>query len=247
MKLISINAQCGTKYEALLEFLKENSQSVDIFCLQEVFHNAKKIRPVLKDVRPNLFGEIEAVLTDFKGYFTPPQEDDVGGLAIFAKKGLEVSRVENIVIFPMIDVITDRSNPDFFTMGRDLQFLEFSKNGKIYSVLNFHGMWNVKGKVDTEKRLEQSEKIRKIFDELKGAKILCADMNILPSTKSLSILTEGNIDLIQKFGINSTRSASKQRPEVVDYIITSPEIEVLNFEVPSVEISDHLPLVLEFN
>ena len=80
----------------------------------------------------------------------------------------------------------------------------------------------------------------------KGAKILCADLNVEPNTKSLSILKEGNRDLIQEYGIISTRSSFKNRSEVVDYVIVSTEIEVKDFKVLQDEVSDHMPLFLEF-
>ena len=43
-----------------------------------------------------------------------------------------------------------------------------------------------------------------------------------------------------------TRSLLKNRPEIVDYVIVSPEVEVENFKVLNEEVSDHLPLYLEF-
>ncbi len=54
------------------------------------------------------------------------------------------------------------------------------------------------------------------------------------------------MDLIKEYKITSTRSLSKNRPEVVDYVIVSPEISVNNFAVLGEEVSDHLPLLLEF-
>lgn len=133
-------------------------------------------------------------------------------------------------------------------MGRDLQRVEFSHLGKTYTILNFHGMWTGKGKEDTNKRIEQSEKIRKIFNEAKGAKILCGDFNLKPDTKSIDILSDGNRNLIREYNITSTRSVLYTKPtKFADYIIISSEIEVKNFKVLQDQISDHLPLFLEFS
>ena len=119
--------------------------------------------------------------------------------------------------------------------------------GKIYTILNFHGIWILGSKEDTEKRIEQSQRVRKVFDESRGAKILCGDMNIKPDSKSLAILADGNRDLIKEYGITSTRSVSKGRSEVVDYVVVSLEINVTAFEVLNDDISDHLPLMLQFS
>ncbi|MEI8337915.1 MAG: endonuclease/exonuclease/phosphatase family protein [bacterium] len=246
MKLINLNVQCGANDEPFMEFVKNSSIDTDIFCFQEVFNNPLVIRSVLKNARPNLFSELQNLLPDFNSYFAPPVEKDVGGLAIFIKKRFSVVKSDDIVIFSELDILTDRNNKDFFTMGRNVQHLEFVNNTKKYSIFNFHGAWIPEKKKDTDHRIEQSNVLRRIFNKTEGSKILCTDLNIEPNTKSLSILAEGNIDLVQKYGITSTRSVSKGRKEIVDYVIVSPEVEVLKFEVLEVEVSDHLPLMLEF-
>lgn len=246
MKLITLNVQCGVVYKPLMKFIQGQSTQVDVFCFQEVFHNAIKTRPLLGNVRPDLFSEIANILPDFNGYYTAPLEDDVGGLAIFAKKSFLVNKSENVTIFQELNTTEDETDDSYFSMGRNLQYLEFNYSGKTYTIFNFQGMWIAKGKMDTEKRILQSEKVRKIFDESKGVKILCTDLNVTPGTKSLSILTSGNRDLIQEYKMTSTRSSLKSRSEVVDYIIVSPLCEVKDFKVLKNEVSDHLPLFLEF-
>jgi endonuclease/exonuclease/phosphatase family metal-dependent hydrolase len=132
-------------------------------------------------------------------------------------------------------------------MGRNLQRLEFDHSGKVFTILNFHGMWIVGGKADTKMRILQSEKVRKIFDESNGAKILCADLNIERDTESMRILDAGNKNLIQEYGVSSTRSSFKERSEVVDYVVVSTDVDVKDFKVLPNEISSHLALWLEFN
>lgn len=248
MKLISLNVQCGVNYEPLVEFIKRQSSEIDIFCFQEVFHDTTKMRPLLGNkARPKLFSEIQNILQDFNGYHFPTQEGDFGGLAIFIKKSFAVNKVSNDIFFQNLNIMINENDENYFSMGRNLQSVKFSHSGKEYTVFNFHGMWIANGKEDTEKRILQSKEIRKIFDKSRGAKILCTDLNVEPNTKSVTILNEGNKNLIQEFKTISTRSVSKNRSEIVDYVIVSPEVEVKNFEVLKDEVSDHLPLFLEFN
>lgn len=248
MKLISLNVQCGVNYKPLIEFIEKQSRDIDIFCFQEIFNDTIKMRPLLGGkARPKLFSELQNILSDFNGYHFPTLEGDFGGLAIFIKKSIVVNKIGNDTFFQDLDIMIDENEENYFSMGRNLQSAKFSYLGKEYTVFNFHGMWIVNGKGDTEKRILQSEEVRKIFDKTKGAKILCTDLNVEPNTKSVKILDTGNKNLIKEFGITSTRSLSKKRPEIVDYVIVSPEVEVKNFEVLKDEVSDHLPLFLEFN
>lgn len=246
MKLINLNAGCGVFYELLMEFIKKHSADTDIFCFQEVFNNTKISSPILKNPRANLFSEIREILPDFNSFHVPAAQSYFGGLAIFIKKSLLINKIENAALFEELNIIDDEKNKNYFAMGRNLQKLEFNHNGKIFTILNFHGIWIPGGKGDTEMRILQSEKLRKTFDESNGARILCADLNLELNTKSLAILKEGNKDLIQEYGVTSTRSSQKKRTEIVDYVIVSPEVEVKDFEVLKDEASDHLPLFLEF-
>ena len=64
----------------------------------------------------------------------------------------------------------------------------------------------------------------------------------------MSILNEGNRNLIQEYKIDSTRSALYKKSEkFADYVIVSQNVEVKDFKVLKEEVSDHLPLFLEFN
>ena len=247
MKLISLNLQGGLIYGPMMEFIKKYSSDTDIFCFQEVFNNATAIRPILGNARPKLFSELNSLLLNFNGYYSTPVEHDVGGLAIFIKKTFVVTRINDVIIFPELNKTENENDANYFSMGRNLQFIEFYYSEKKYTIFNFHGMWIAKGKLDSDRRIEQSRRIRKFFDESIGAKILCTDLNVKPNTKSLGILKEGNRDLIQEYGVTSTRSSLKNRPEIVDYVITSPEVEVERFEVLKDEVSDHLQLLMEFN
>jgi endonuclease/exonuclease/phosphatase family metal-dependent hydrolase len=247
MKLIDLNVECGVVCELLLEFIKTQAGEIDIFCFQEVFHRGIVKRWFLDEARPELFSEIQNILPDFNGYFCAPSERDVGGLAIFIKKSLEVKNVENTVLFEEMNSTMDESDESYFAMGRNLQSIEFTNEEKIYTVFNFHGMWVFKGKTDTEKRLEQSGKIKKIFDVAEGARILCGDLNLEPNTKSIAMLSEDNRNLIEEYKITSTRSSLYKKPsKSADYVIVSPEVQVVDFKVLKDEVSNHLPLFLEF-
>lgn len=86
------------------------------------------------------------------------------------------------------------------------------------------------------------------MDTVETPKILCGDFNLRPDTTSISTLKEGMNDLIRRHGITSTRTQLYDKPEkYADYIFTSPEINVIDFNVWDDVVSDHNPLSLKFS
>jgi len=245
MKLITLNIWGGHVYQPLLDFFKKY-QEVDIFCLQEVYHRApERISKEERFLSLNIFDEILHLLPNHQGFFRPTVKG-VYGIGTLIKKNMDVLAEGEILI---------HDNPDYDGTGpkhpRNLQWLECreSKGAKVFSVLNIHGLWNGLGKTDTEEREAQSYRVRNFLDCLNTPKILCGDFNLRPDTKSLKIISEGLIDLIQEYEIKSTRTSLYPKEEkYADYIFTSPEgINIKKFEVLKDEVSDHAGLFLEFD
>jgi endonuclease/exonuclease/phosphatase family metal-dependent hydrolase len=115
-------------------------------------------------------------------------------------------------------------------------------------IANLHGFWIPESKEDTPERLEQSDKIIKFLDSYKHGKILCGDFNLNPNTKSMFKLEEEMVNLVKKHNVKSTRSGLHTRKDkFADYILVSKDIKVLDFKVLQDQVSDHLPLFLEFD
>lgn len=246
MKLISLNTWGGRIYEPLINFLRERSKDIDIFCFQELYCGAKeKMSDEPRIPRYNLFNEIQQILPEHKAFFRPVI-NEVYGIGIFVKKSISVVEEGEIII---------HSNPNFSGHGgnhsRNLEWVKFKAYEKVYSVINVHGLWNGMGKTDTTDRISQSQRIKKFMTNIKGPKILCGDFNLEPSTRSLEILEKGMTNLIKIHNIKNTRSwihypVSQKPIRHADYILVSPEIKVKHFSVPEIDVSDHLPLILEF-
>lgn len=66
----------------------------------------------------------------------------------------------------------------------------------------------------------------------------------------MAIFKEDFTNLVDTYDIKTTRPASNElsneKRNVVDYIFVSKEISVKKFEVINTDVSDHLPLILEF-
>lgn len=243
MKLISLNLWGGRIYKPLVKFLTEHSEEVDIFCFQEIYHNATdKMSDELRNPRLNLFTELQQLLPGYNAFFRPAIKN-VYGIGIFVKKNILVLDEGEIII---------HSNQDYLGYGgnhsRNLQWAECKLNGKVYSILNVHGLWNGKGKTDTEDRILQSQRIKKFMSTLCHPIILCGDFNLHPETESLKMLEENMINLIKTHSVKSTRSHYYLKEEkFADYVFVSSDIKVKEFKVLQEPVSDHLPLWLEFS
>lgn len=241
MKLITLNTWGGRVHKPLLKFLSEY-QDIDIFCFQEIYHNSTKeiVGSEYYDDSFNLHSDIKNILIEHNGYFRP-SFGETYGLSIFVKKDIKITGEGDLLIYDVPGYITGGNHP------RNLHWIEFNKDDNRITVVNVHGLWNGNGKTDTPDRLEQSRRIKEFIDSIKGEKVLCGDFNLLPDTESVKILESGMKNLIKEYGITSTRSSLYTKPvKYADYIFTSPEIEVKDFKVLQDEVSDHLPLLLEF-
>ena len=242
IRLITLNIWGGHVHKPLLQFIAAH-RDVDIFCLQEVYHKAPaSIGDEERYVRLDIFNDIQLLLPDHQGFFQPVVQG-IYGLAAFVKKSLA----------PIEEGIVDiHHNPDYPGKGpahhRILQWLKIGTAEQMFYVLNVHGLWNGQGKTDTPARLQQSNNIRAFMDTITAPKILCGDFNLRPDTESLAIVAEGMNDWIAQRGIQSTRTSLYPKAEkFADYIFTSPDVEVIDFQVLPDEVSDHAPLLVEFS
>lgn len=79
--------------------------------------------------------------------------------------------------------------------------------------------------------------------------VLCGDLNLTPNNESLNLLTQGRRNLIEEYGVGTTRPhhTSESGTGYCDYAIVTPDLNVINFEVLPDVVSDHLALLLEFS
>jgi len=260
MKIISLNIWCGQIYEPLIELVKKHAGKIDVFCFQEVMTTKSDVIWSNK-CRMNIFEEFSRALPNHNGYFSVTQDkvdlqgqvdfDSSFGLAMFSKKDLKVDKQGDVFVYRHKNAcVFEGEVQGAVTMGRNMQYVEIDINNKKYTICNLHGLWNGKGKTDSDDRISQSVNVKKFLDKIQGEKILCGDFNLAPDTESLKIIKEGMIDLIEVYKIESTRSHLYRRygkpgESFADYIILSPDIKVNDFKVLSDVAADHLPLYLD--
>lgn len=241
MKLITLNTWGGRVGEPFREFVSKY-KDVDIFCFQEIYENAREImEEEYPDAMFDQFSDLQTLLPQHQGFFRPTLRG-VYGLALFIKKDISLDEEGELFIHhSSSESVTDGHH------SRNMQWVKFNLEGRTFTVMNVHGLWNGKGKTDTPERIAQSKVIREFMDKAEGEKILVGDFNLNPDTESVEILAQGMKNLINEHSVTSTRTSLYEKPgKFADYVFVSPSIEVKNFRVLPEEVSDHAALFLEF-
>lgn len=134
--------------------------------------------------------------------------------------------------------------------SRAIQISKLDIDWKDVQIINIHGTYS-KDKQDTPRSMLQCETILKIVELSTLPTIIAWDFNLFPDTKWIKLLNNEFTNLISKCNINSTRPTFKDDLDVgnnvVDYIFVNDKIKVNSFKIENTDISDHLPLILDFD
>ncbi len=268
MKIVSLNCFMGHVFESLLDFLVRESATTDVFCLQEMQSNPKGDLSVLpRHGRADILEQIKKRLPGFVCYFAPAQDDfDIEpayrgqmqlGNATFYRPSLPVSEAGSFFIYNGFNTYTGAKQWE--TLGHVAISLSIDGPTPL-TIVNVHGNSQPADKLDSPKRLEQSQKIIDFLAERTGEKIVMGDFNLLPDTESVRVFERsGYRNLVAEYKISTTRGSHMRKlfpeyehgpygfQEFADYTFVSPGINVSKFEVPDVPISDHLPMILEID
>lgn len=257
MKLVCLNlAMKINNSDRIIDFLL--TQNADIVCLQEVANHKEEsvhdtfkskylLDKALKDKYPYqhfspLWQAPGYSKIDFGGYIEQ-------GNYLLSKHKIEKSSTK---FFHKSYIKTDNwTSMNFRTEdhGRAIQIVEIVLKEKTIRIMNIHGIWT-KDKIDDKRTIAQSEFILEQINKKNIPTILAGDFNLLPSSESIKILTKKMKNLIVDSKYTSTRPDFDDELEIggniVDYIFINSEIICKKFEVLDINISDHRPLVLEF-
>ncbi len=219
----------------------------------------KTLKPAEK-TRINILDEITNALPDFNSVFHPVSNGfDVEGPVDFE---LETGQAEfvkkQIPIVSSGEIPISSGKKDIYPAENkfypsNFGYLRIPYKNNVIAVINVHGLtFRPDDKLDTPERLEQSRLIKEFATKENGPVIICGDFNVFPQTQSIIMFEDKFVNLIKKYGVSTTRSkispwhGTPRELKFSDYTFVSPEIEVLGFSAPDIEISDHLPLVIEF-
>lgn len=245
-KVISLNLWLGGKLmPKIIEFL--NEQDADLLMLQEVYDsNDNNLSSqfnsytFLKKRLNYEYGEYsQALIHDVDEGLIP------NGNAILSKFPI-ISKKDVFLTKPAQSSYKDIQEL-FPYFPRLLQTATINIDDLELNIFNIHGVWDLDGDRNSQDRQNMKEII---LNEAKNMKniILAGDTNAKASNPALLEL-EPTLKSVFGQTLESTFNLKrKSNPgyasAAVDLMFVSPNINVISKEVPDVDISDHLPLVV---
>ena len=263
MKLLSLNVALFEANNHLLsKFLQD--QKADFVCLQEIsrgLESSVNDEYISKDAVDFTTSELKyffygpcSVMGDFEQKNFHGKEVfrfEFGGLLEFGnytKSKYKITKGQNVFVQNCFTYATDASKwpeEDY----RAVLVTDHVIHGKKLRIMNYHGVWT-RNKLGNAKSLIANKMINDLALQAEGEVILCGDFNLFPDTPSMKLFENNLTSLVDKFNIKTTRPTTNElhnaKRNVVDYMWVSKGIQVKKFEVIDTDISDHLPLILDF-
>jgi endonuclease/exonuclease/phosphatase family metal-dependent hydrolase len=259
MRVICLNVWGGRAFAALERFLREQAAVTDVFCFQEVYATTSGLA-TYDGAAVDLLDRLVGLLPDFEAAFAPILVDALApsrpvdfalaeGLATLTRRTRAV--LDRGVVPLQREVY--RTDRGVLELARCFQYTTLDVAGRPLRVVNVHGVAEPGDKLDTAERLGQSRAVLEFLRGWEGETIVCGDFNLLPETASIGAFERGLRNLIREFGITNTRSRLTPQfgtPEAqyfADYAFASAGLAVWACSAPYMEVSDHLPVIVDFD
>lgn len=247
LKIVCLNLwQGGNLLPGIINFLRQ--ENADILGLQEVYNGtdpelADKYRS-LEVIKSNL----EYEYSDFAPAFldNKPEGQIEQGNAVFSKLPIKGS---NVTFFnEPYRTDYEETLENFPTCPRNLQHVVVMAEATEINFFNFQGVWDMDGDNYSPQRQRMSSIILKAI-EGKTNVILMGDTNAKPTNQAIKNIKK-ELKTVFKDSVTTTfNMRRKDNPgyatAAVDMMFVSHNIQVLNRTIPPVDISDHLPLVVD--
>ena len=246
IKFINLNLWgVGGIFDQALDFLAEKKP--DIICLQEVFDGWDKNLQSGFRALSLLKEKLDLNYHFYSPAFTDNREEGriVQGNAIFSRWPI-IDFQTTFFDIPYNDDYIDKFE-NYPQAPRSLQRAVIKDKQTVFYVFNTQGIWGLDGQ-DNDRRLKMSQDI---INQIKNQNnvILAGDFNVQEKTLAIQNIKKYLINVFKGERITSFNMKRKTNPgygkAVVDFIFASLDIKVISHQMPSVDVSDHLPLIAE--
>ena len=248
LKIICLNIWIGgILFDEAVSFLK--SQQPDIVLLQEAYNGEDSSLATQHRTYTALKEQLQFPYSHFASAFLEELNGQYiqQGNAILSKYPLEELAV---VFYDEPFGVRDNRRAAFHQTPRNLQHVVVDVQDTKLHLLNTQGIWGKDGE-DSPRRLAMSETILAEVGE-NAPLVLAGDFNLQPHTRTIKNI-EAKLQNVFKneaeTSFNLQRKDLQQFPgyttAVVDMFFVSPDVKIISKSMPQVDISDHLPLVVE--
>lgn len=257
MRLITLNIWGAKYHDLIMDFVKKHSGNTDVFCFQEVYKSDRS-QKTPNGSWSNALGDLQKILPGFDFHFSPvfhnrdyDYEVDYPlsqGQVTFWRKNLTVKEKGEIFVHYKENERHFFEKENKMDPPRCFQYFVFDQ----FLVINLHGYWEPAPKYDTPERFHQSQAIIDFVKKHDLPTVIAGDFNLAIDTKSLLMFEENGLrNLVKESHAPTTRSTLydikwRATDKFADYILVSRDVAVYDFKVLPDEVSDHLPLYLEF-
>ena len=249
LKFIQVNINKGCYLDLLVEFLR--SENPDIVSMQEVTSNEANL---CENKSISLFEDIKQTL-GMDGVYAPDLH-----IKEFPKAFYGNAIVSRFKIVGSKTISLKESHPltkeEFSTsdntiwpyVSRNLLDAVINVDGTRIHALSWHGAW-IAPPQDTEETKRQAKIAVEYLKTLEDPFILGGDLNAIPSSKTVQMVSEVATNLMDRSGVVQTTHPTLHRISprgfLVDYIFLSKHFRPISLSAPLVNVSDHLPVVGE--
>lgn len=247
VKLVCLNLwQGGNLFDEILTFL--DKEDADIVALQEVYngkepHLAPKYRSI-----DALQERLHYPYSDFAPAFLDNRQEGriVQGNAVLSRFPISYRDVTFFNEPYREDYVEIPEN--FPICPRNLQHVVLDSPSGDINLYNFQGVWDMAGDRYSESRQKMSEVIVQATAG-KSRVIVAGDTNATPGNQAIKNIEQHLHNIFEGELITTFNMRRKDNPgyatAVVDMIFISPDLQVLSHRCPDIDVSDHLPLVVE--
>lgn len=250
IKVISLNLWWGGHlFPAIIDFLK--TEDADIVALQEVYDGKDpKLAENYRSIEV-LRARLSYPYYDFAEAYQEslPSGKIPHGNAVLSKLPI-TERALSYLAEPTADNIEYRDIPEHWPIfPAPLQHVEIdTPSGKV-NLFNMHGVWDMDGDSYSPRRQRMSQ-VMVAETSTKANVILTGDSNAKPTNPAMLALEK---HLKPVFGPDLESTFNMRRKDnpgyataAVDHMYVSPNLKVVSYDCPNVDISDHLPLAVTF-
>lgn len=247
LKFIQINIYHGKYLADLVKFIK--AEQPDFVSMQEVtggklnlvYKTGNLVEILKKELSMEAIFNPDIVLSDDPSSFW--------GNAVFSRHEIAEKKVKILKAFETIREPEIRDENLFDKRPRHILDGRVKIGDFYMHILSWHGAWNAPPH-DTEETLRQATLACEYIKSLDEPFILGCDLNATAEQETVKMVGEVAKNWIIGQNVVQTTHPTVHkiapRGYLVDYIFTSFDFKLVSFGVPQILVSDHLPVVAEF-